>query len=531
VRDDTGLFLRDESNNYLVWDTEIKATVAVAPGAPVTANNPALTGSFVIDGVPVRPAFAQLVAFLADYSPEAAAEITRIPAAQIIHLAEEYAAAKNAFIMAALGLRYVNQGSSYRAIQILGLLTGNIGRKGAGLSLCSQFCSYPIAFNDQPIVLPDGLAKSKGRSVMMADFFAQASSDNSPFKAFISPAGNPVHQQPDRKRWIKIFDQMELVVDFDIWMTDTGELADYVLPDCMPFERMEIINAAQYNHVVLQEPAIEPPPNVKGPVYFWSGLAKRVGLGEYFDKSEEEWLEIRLQSDYPPIATLDPPLTMERLKVEKMVRVNVPAEPKFDPFASLQFPTPSGKAEFYVERLVDLGFALPKYTPCFESPVIDGNNEFPFQLFTGRQRFFMQSMFTDDPITVNLSGGTPATRLNPLDAAAKGLKDGDKVEVYNNRGHVVTNLEIDESVPQGTVHVWFGWRRRQFEEGTYSEVVTPICAPGIEDDVARRWRSDWEAGGGIPYAPLDIMSFEVGSWDAYWDVACNIRRYDAAKGV
>ncbi|NBK25272.1 MAG: hypothetical protein EOM68_25025, partial [Spirochaetia bacterium] len=62
-----------------------------------------------------------------------------------------------------------------------------------------------------------------------------------------------------RGRWIdEVFPKLDLIVDFDIWMTDTGEYADYVLPDCMPFERTELILSASYNHIVLQEPAIPP---------------------------------------------------------------------------------------------------------------------------------------------------------------------------------------------------------------------------------------------------------------------------------
>lgn len=96
----------------------------------------------------------------------------------------------------------------------------------------------------------------------------------------------------------------------------------------------------------------------------------------------------------------------------------------------------------------------------------------------------MQSSFTDDPITVKLSGETPATRLNPVQAQRLGLAEGDMVEVFNERGHVITRLVLDESVPDGTVHVWFGWRRRQFEEGTYAE-ITHQCA-GQDSQVRSR---------------------------------------------
>ncbi len=68
---------------------------------------------------------------------------------------------------------------------------------------------------------------------------------------------------------------------------------------------------AAYNHIVLQEPAIEPLGEAKDPSYLFRELSKRVGLGEYFDKTAEEWLAIRIQSKYPMIANIQPPLTMD----------------------------------------------------------------------------------------------------------------------------------------------------------------------------------------------------------------------------
>ena len=530
VKSDDGKLLKDSEGNYFVWDAKNGVACAVAPGkGEIKAQVPALTGNYVVDGVTVKPVFQLLTEHLSTYTVQAAEEISGVPVSTIEKVTEEYASAENAYLVSAIGLRYINQGETYRAFHLLGTLTGNLGRPGAGVTVELIPTSYPIAFNDAAITRPFGYEGSKLNAVKMPDFFEQVKDDNCPYKAFICPAGNPVHQFANRDRWENFFKKLDLVVDFDVWMTDTGELADYVLPDCMPFEREEIVCAAQYNHVVLQEPAIEPQGDVREPVWYWSELAKRVGLGEYYNKTREEWLDIRLQTEYPFIAGLEPKLTYERLKKEKMVRTLAPAEPKFDPFVGLKFPTATGRIEFYADRLADLGVALPVYKPCIESPVIDGNDKYPYQLFTGRQRFFMQSMFTDDPITVGLSGGEPATRINPADALREGLKDGDMVEVYNDRGHVVTKLCLDEAVPSGTIHVWFGWRRRQFEEGTYAEMLIPLSDISTVDDVALRWWDDWLAQGGRVDPVVDVSCSLVGAWDTLWDCACTIRRFEQGK--
>jgi anaerobic selenocysteine-containing dehydrogenase len=250
-----------------------------------------------------------------------------------------------------------------------------------------------------------------------------------------------------------------------------------------------------------------------------------VGLGDYFDNTVDYYNAIRLDTEYPLIAGIDPPLTLERLKEEKMVRSAAPPDVLFDPFEGLQFGSPTGKIEFYAEKLHGLGLALPKYLPVLESPVIDGNSKHPYQFFTGRQRFFMQSMFTDDPLMVDMSGGRPTARMNPTDAKAEGLRDHDKIEVFNDRGHVVLELRVEEAIPPGTVQVWFGWRKRQFEEGTYAEMLIPNSDDIVINDVADQWFDDFVAAGNIVSGmAAGSLALEIGAWDTFWDCACAVRK-------
>ena len=105
---------------------------------------------------------------------------------------------------------------------------------------------------------------------------------------------------------------------------------------------------------------------------------------------------------------------------------------------------------------------------------------------------------------------------------------GDKVEVYNSRGHVVTRLEIDECVPAGTIHVWFGWRRAHFEEGTYAEMVHQCPNLDSSGAVEDKWWNDWVSSGHIGNSWVEFMATEIGSTNCYWDSVCNIRKYEEA---
>jgi anaerobic selenocysteine-containing dehydrogenase len=524
--------VRDPAGNYVVWSSVANGPVSVAPKDDNPPTEVCLTGEFNVAGVACKPAFQLLVRHLQDYTPEKQAAITGVAPETVRQLSSEYAGNKPALMLGALGMRYQNQGESYRALLLLSVLTGNIGVLGGGATCELMPTGYPILFNDFSIAFPEGIEGIKAKYVRQDAFFEQVkTSQPYPIKAFIKANGNPVHNCPNRTRWEQeTFPQMDLVVEFDIWMTDTGELADYVLPDCMPFERMELVASACYNHIVLQEPAIEPLGEARDPAYFWRELAKRVGLGEYFDKTTEEWLEIRLQSPFPMIANIQPSLTMERLKKEKRVRAAVPETPN-DPYASRKFPSASGRVEFYVERLADLGEAFAKYRPTLETP--DGVRKdipYKYQFFTGRQRFFMQSMFTDDPWMTRLSGGEPSARMNPIDAAEEGLKDGDWIECFNQRGKVKTILRLDEAIPPGTVQVWFGWRKRQFQEGTYSELLVPLGSPETIDDLAKRWWKFIVDDGKVGNMYAGGESVLAGAWDTIWDCACNVRKVNGKNG-
>lgn len=432
------------------------------------------------------------------------------------------------FYRDALGLRYMNAGEAYRAFYTLAALTGQLGYPDAGVTSALMTTEYPAVLNDEPIKNPF-LAepeKCKARNVKLVDWYDGVKAGT--YKALIKTSGNPVHNAPNRGMWInEIIPKLELIVDFDIWLTDTGEYADYVLPDCMPFERQEIIMSACYGHIVLQEPAIEPAVDCRNAVDFFTGLAQRVGLGEYFDKTTEEWNAMRLQLgfDDPPITAIDPPLTMDRLKKEKLVRMAIPDEPKFDPLVNPPT-TASARIELYAETLYKVGHQVTVYEPPYEA---GGSEKYPFQFFTGRQRFFMQSMYTDDPLMIKMSGGKPTIRINPKAAKELGIEEGEKVEVYNDRGHMVAPARLDEAVPPRTIQAWFGWRHKHYEDGMYSEMLLPLSGHEATDEnpLSVQWWNDYMEQ--VPEGTPGNLHVATGVWDTIWDCSCNIRKVADGK--
>lgn len=542
----TGEFLRDDQGNYYVWDKEANAPISfraptpsivacagMSPAPKQRMLNPATTallGSYDVAGKTCKPALQMIYDECARFTPEAQEAITGVPAQDCIDLAHALAFGGRTFYMIAYGLRYQNAGQAHRAVTLLCALTGNFGEDGTGCGYSMMTASHGVMFNRTAITAPLGSDPETGmlagpNLMRMNDFFNEAKKGK--FKAFIKSQGNPVHNNPNRSRWEKeTFPEMELIVDYDVWMTDTGELADYVLPDCMPFERMDVLDMAAYGHVVLQEPAIEPVGDNKPPTYLWKQLAERVGFGDMFFDTEEEWLA-QMLNDPMLVDEEGQPFTVERLKRDKVVRARTP-EGVLNPFKPLTFMTDTGRINIYAEDFAPAGAAVASYRPSLEFPVSEAA-EHPYQFFSGRQRFFMQSMFTDDPLMRELSGGKPYARMNPKDCEHEGLKDGDTIRISNQRGSMVCPVEADEAVPPGTVHAWFGWRARAFEEGTYAELTVPCGGDEAVDDLAEFWwdlMKENKEVDSLAAGNLGSMAMAYGSWDTLWDCTCSVSKID-----
>ena len=536
VRKDNGMFLRESDvvaggnpSKYVVWDELSNQAKEIDPKEESAEGlRPALRGTFYVASLQVSPAFELLCQHCNEWTPETQEAITKVPPEVVRKLAIEYATTKPAAVYFYAGMRYHNSGNAYRVINLLSALTGNTGKPGGGaLATVGWGCAPPIAFNDMPIIFPDGPEKAKGRTVRNQDFFECVKTGKPyPIKGLILGAGNVLHSWPNWQRWTEeTFPNLDLIVASEIFETETVKFADYVLPDTTIFERTELIEPAASHCVMLAEPAIQPVGEAKSPDFLWNELAKRLGLGDYFDKTVDEWIQLRLKSDDPSIGGIQPPLTLERLRREKIVRANLPEEP-FSLLSSLKFPSDSGRIEFYSEHLADLGEPMATHREQLESPRGPKAIGYPFHFFNGRKRFFMQSIFGNDPWMIELSGKEPWVRINHQDAARYGIKDGDLVECFNDRGKVVAKARLSETIPPGTVHMHFGWWKEQMKDGHYQELIFPICSPVIADRTReRQWDIAVARYGQVFFGESAV----AGTPDTMWDCLCQIRKVEGGK--
>jgi anaerobic selenocysteine-containing dehydrogenase len=227
----------------------------------------------------------------------------------------------------------------------------------------------------------------------------------------------------------------------DSRLTDTAREADLVLPAKSLFEQTDVIGAYGHPYLQIRQKVVEPPPEVKPETEIYWHLARRLGLPTEGlpgpgDAEVERWLEARLR----PF----PDLSLERLREGPVL---APGAQEVA-FATLSFPTPSGRIELLSEEAVlRWGVdSLPDYRPPRESAVPGPL----LRLLTPNNKNGIHSQFLQHPALRALDPG-PGLAMSLEDAEARGIRAGDRVRVANDRGELILPVRIELGLRQGCV--------------------------------------------------------------------------------
>ncbi|MEM8564115.1 MAG: molybdopterin-dependent oxidoreductase [Pseudomonadota bacterium] len=434
-------------------------------GGPVVANTAA---SPVLDvssrstrGAALSLDIASVFSVFADeatqYSPAECETITGVPRAIIEQLARDYASSSPAAIRMGFGLdRWYYSDSTARIIGILACLTGNIGVPGGGVSVSSGSRTVPIRANS--FYAPDG-KRANSLSMMEIDQRVRTAKPH-PIKMECIALGNPFNQtKPDRGRVLfEYISNLDFICVIDHFMTDTAKQADLVLPACTIFERTDIIVDS---FVQLQQKTVPPEGECKSDFEIFCLLGKAMGLGEYFDQSEEHYLAEILAASNEAEAE---EITWDRLEKEKVIY------PWKDhcPYVGMEnriFPTASGRVECYKPELTEYGSALPVYRePIEASPKNPLFAKYPLVMLSAHSRYRIHSTFANMSM-VQAKEPEPVIRVNATDAETRSLADGDICQVFNDRGSMKIRCKVDEKMREGTVLIGEGHWVEQFIEG------------------------------------------------------------------
>ena len=403
-----------------------------------------------------------------EYPPERVAQITGLPTGDIVSLARDYGTIRPAVIRLNYGMqRHAGGGMAMRTAACLPALVG-AWRDPAGGALLSSSGSYPV--NNRALERPD-LIWNNPRTINMSTIGdALLEAKDPPVRAIYVYNSNPVAVAPESGKVVAGFAREDLFcVVHDVFLTDTADYADIVLPATTQLEHLDVHSSYGHLYVLANNAAIAPLGEAKPNTEVFRRLAARMGFEEAcFRESDEEIARNAFMLDHPRAQGLD----WDRLKAEGWQRLNVPSP--FAPFAEGNFPTPSGKCEFYSETLARQGVdPLPAYTPPRES--VQSNPSlgarFPLAIISPPARHALNSSFANLPLFVEHEK-TPWLDIHPHDASARGIADCDRVRVFNDRGSMVLTARVSTKPRPGVVVALSIWWRKLSPDGNNANAVT-----------------------------------------------------------
>jgi anaerobic selenocysteine-containing dehydrogenase len=407
---------------------------------------------------------------LTEYPPDRVSAITGVDAAEIERLAHLYAARHPSLIRVNYGLqRHGGGGMAVRTIACLPAIVGAWRHPGGG-ALLSTSGAYDFAMDR---LTRQDLGPHGARTVNMNQLGEALLGElpGPPVRALYVYNSNPAAIAPEQSKVIQGLLREDLfTVVHEQFPTDTVDYADIVLPATTQLEHLDIHGSYGHHDVLLNTPAISPRGEARSNNDVFRALAERLGFEPGLFPDDETLIDEVLDGG-PTLRGI----TLERLREAPAIRLNLPTP--FVPFAEGQFPTPTGKCELYSERMAADGFdPLPTYTPPHEDPQQrpDLAARFPLQLVSPPRAQFLNSTFANRP-GHRRRAGEPTIELASEDAAARGLRDGDWADVFNDRGSFRARVALTGSVRAG-VAVAQGIYWRKFSPGGANANATTSSA-------------------------------------------------------
>ncbi|HXF27675.1 MAG TPA: molybdopterin-dependent oxidoreductase [Bryobacteraceae bacterium] len=379
-----------------------------------------------------------------EYTPERVEALTGIARDEIVTLAREYATTRPAAIRLNYGIqRSERGGNAVRAVSALPALTGSWRELGGGLQLST---SGAFQLNKTALEMPELQMRSPlGREARLVNMVelgkALTAVGDPPVKALVVYNSNPAAVAPNQnlvRSGLRRDDLFTVVLEQ--FQNDTADHADILLPATTFLEHTDLYLAYGHYYLQLARPVLPTPGEAKSNVEVFRLLAERLGFNDpCFRDSEDDMIDQLLASEHPFVKGI----TREQLESKRSVRLNVSADGEpFLPFAKGEFSTSSGRCEFGAEDL--------RYMPPRESRFGDKQRtaKFPLELITPKNDDSMNSTFGNREA---LDRETGVLAIHAEDAKARGIANGDRVRVFNDRGSCVLLAEPNGAVRPGVV--------------------------------------------------------------------------------
>jgi len=428
------------------------------------------------DGIEKTPAWAEV--------------ITGVPAPTIERLAREYATTKPACLMDCQGPARAAMGEQYNRCAItLTAMTGNIGKHGGSAS--GGLMGIPIGHMFRSAGIPGmkNPAEAGGPSIRgtldlnlrlvrrihinkMFDGLLEGKAGGYPadIKMAWFAGANPLNQLGNTNKGVRALKSLEFIAVEDLFMTPTARYADILLPVKSFAEKNDLTRPWPSGpYFTFANKAIEPLAECKTDWEIASLLAERLGFEDFESRSEEEWLRIFVKEhpEYALYVKDYDEFKREGIHRVKLDKPYVAFQKQIEDPENNPFPTPSGKIEIFSQRAADLNNPLcppiPKYIGTWEDRNDPLTEKYPLQLLSPHPRVRVHSSLQNVDWLEEVE--PHVAWINPADADARGIRDGDEVYVFNDRGKLAIKAWVTKRIMPGVISIYEGAWFNPDEEG------------------------------------------------------------------
>jgi anaerobic selenocysteine-containing dehydrogenase len=398
--------------------------------------------------------YDELLAVLADHPVERCAEICGVDAEAIARAGSEFATTRPALLRLGVGAqRHLGAPAAYSTIASLPALTGAWRERGGGCSYipmatAAAVSSHPLEGHD---LLPQPV-----RTINMAQL-GDALTDSRlepPIRALVCWNSNPASIAPDQRRVLEGLRREDLfTVVLEQFMTDTAMHADVVLPATTQLEHTDVVFSWGHHYLTWNEAAIEPVGEAKRNTEAFRLLAERLGLDDpVFRESDEEMIASMLAGS-PAVAD-----RVDELRERGWIKIDLGQGAT--PHADGGFGTAGGHVTLHA-----------RYEPPLEVGDARLAERYPLALVTPKTHLFLNSTFANQA-RQHSAQPEPTVVVHPEDARERGIADGARVRVHNDRGEFTCAARVSDDARRGVLVAPMGWWNRDYEGGRSGQTTT-----------------------------------------------------------
>jgi anaerobic selenocysteine-containing dehydrogenase len=433
--------------------------------------------------------YAELAERAKEYPPEKMAAVTGIPAQDIRKLAREYATTRPSVIRIGVAVeRHSGGGQTVRALTCLPALVGAWRDVGGGI-LQLPIWAFPVKWDG--LMRPDWI--QPGTRVLNQWKLGAALTGelqlDPPIQSLFVYNANPAVVVGEQDKVLMGLAREDLfTVVSEHFVTDTARYADIVLPATTQMEQYDVMFSWGHFYLSLNPPAIKPQGEAVPNTELFRRLAAAMGFDDpHFKRSDEQMALEALDWSAPAMAGIG----MDELQKKGYARLKVGTPDTYAPHANGNFPTPSGKVELKASMAAGGSFVLPLFrqgsnefqdgtpidpVPCYVPPQESRDTnpalaaKYPLNILSPKNHAFLNSGYGNIARQLGHAGEQYIV-MHPADARARSLAEGERVEVFNDRGGFHAELQVSDEVREGVVVAPLGYWASNSANGRSVNVV------------------------------------------------------------